>query len=146
MKLEDTTLYNIAQPVVFGKPKQLKKFADKMLRVMSTHSGIGLAATQVGFDKRVFVMKINGNIYRIFNPLIVSRSEKITSFEEGCLSFPGTRIDISRSESITAEWYNEYGKLNVSEMDGLLARCFQHEYDHLNGITIMERQNAEKQS
>lgn len=127
--------------------------ARAMHRFMIQHNGIGLAANQLGIRKSMFVMDVEGSSYYVFNPLIIERSKEETIREEGCLSFPGKILPIKRPESIIAVYTTVDKKAidypenatdqNVystrKEFSGLTARCFQHEFDHLNGISFQDQ-------
>jgi peptide deformylase len=119
----------------------------RMLQVMHQHHGIGLAANQVGERIRVFVMQIDGHSWACFNPEILESSADLTNFDEGCLSFPGETCIIKRPDTIDVRYYNVSGIEIREKLTGLASRCFQHELDHLNGITMQDRykeQNAEQ--
>jgi peptide deformylase len=119
----------------------------RMLQVMHEHHGIGLAANQVGERIRMFVMYIGGHSWACFNPEIVQTYNDLTEFDEGCLSFPGESCIIKRPNTIHVRYYDVSGVEIQEELTGLASRCFQHELDHLNGITMQDRykeQNAEQ--
>lgn len=141
MKLDSTYLKQTCKLVRFDHPNKYAELADDMIRFMNQNQGIGLAANQVGLDIRLFVMSVDGKQYKCFNPMIMNSSGESTQ-PEGCLSFPGETVSVTRSENILATWFNEEGKLVIENLSGLTARCFQHELDHLNGITIMEKANG----
>jgi peptide deformylase len=146
MKLTKKVLHNTARVVEFAWPYQNKQLADSMLDLMRREHGIGLAATQVGISKRLFVMEINGVTRACFNPEIVNTSKELVDFDEGCLSFPGESCTIKRPEQIEVRYFNLQGQEIKEALSGLEARCFQHELDHLDGITMWDRhkeQNAE---
>lgn len=115
----------------------------EMFETMIVNNGIGLAAPQIGLRYRVFVMIMNSynssKPTACFNPKIITYSENCHKAEEGCLSFPNLYLKVSRSASITAEWQNEFGELKSLNLYGIEARCFQHELDHLNGITFISK-------
>jgi peptide deformylase len=146
MKLTKKVLHNTARPVEFAWPYQNKQLADSMLDLMRRERGIGLSATQVGISKRLFVMEIDGVTRACFNPEIVNTSKELVDFNEGCLSFPGESCTIKRPEQIEVRYFNLQGQEIKEALSGLEARCFQHELDHLDGITMWDRhkeQNAE---
>ena len=111
---------------------------DKMIE----EKGVGLSACQLGIMARVFVI---GNptepesIIGVFNPLIVDYDEETVLYEEGCLSFPGLFIKIKRPRGIRARYRGWDGEAGTTRYEGYTARVFQHEYDHLNGITFNKR-------
>jgi peptide deformylase len=139
MKLDNTILKNVCTEVKFDKPKQNLKLAQQLFQLMLKENGIGLASNQVGIDSRVFVMLINDKIYHCFNPIILESIDDDMYYTEGCLSFPGERLQISRPNKIQVKYQNAYGIETVEWLDGLASRCFQHELDHLNGITMHDR-------
>ena len=139
MKLDNTILKNVCNEVTFDKPKQNLKLAQQLFQLMLKENGIGLASNQVGVDSRLFVMLINDKIYHCFNPIILQKTDDNMYYTEGCLSFPGERLQISRPNKIQVKYQNAYGIETVEWLDGLASRCFQHELDHLNGITMHDR-------
>lgn len=145
MKLTKKVLYNRARECEFRWPYQNKQLADEMLAFMRKENGIGLAAPQIGIAKRLFVMETEGTIRACFNPEIVNQDANLTDYTEGCLSFPGESFTIKRPESVQVRYQNLQGQVIEETLTGLTARCFQHEYDHLDGITMHDRakeQNA----
>lgn len=145
MKLTKKVLHHTAKSVDFSWPYQNKQLAESMLELMRKEKGIGLAATQVGVAKRLFVMEIDGVTRACFNPEIVNTSKELVDFDEGCLSFPGESCTIKRPQQIEVRYFNLQGQEVKEALLGLEARCFQHELDHLDGITMWDRhkeQNA----
>lgn len=121
--------------------------ADDMLLLMRRSAGIGLAAPQCGISHRILVMEIQGWIRQCFNPEILEHSQDMIDMTEGCLSFPGDQCKISRPQWVDAHYQDHAGTWHTERLDGLRARCFQHELDHLDGITMWQRhkeQNAEQ--
>lgn len=122
----------------------LARFADDMLETMYKSAGIGLAAPQVGKSIRLIVVDVAGEDeekrpYILFNP-VVSERKGACSAEEGCLSVPGVWADVERPETITVESLDRAGKRQVlKDIDGLLARCIQHEIDHLDGVLFVDK-------
>ena len=114
---------------------------------MRAKKGIGLAAPQIGLSRRLFVMDVAGQARACFNPEIVSASPEQTEMAEGCLSFAGKSCIIKRASEISVRYQNYRGDWYTERMDGLMARCFQHELDHLDGIVMQDRykeQHAEQ--
>ena len=108
-----------------------------------SENGIGLAANQIGIDKRVCVVNVKEPLVLI-NPKIVEKSKEKFVFPEGCLSFPDSKVKTIRHESIVVEADNHEGQLSFSANskdinDAFECVCVQHEIDHLNGITILDR-------
>jgi peptide deformylase len=125
---------------VDGDSEQLEK---DMIEFMFDSNGIGLAANQIGMTKRVFTIG-SKNIpgfepMAIFNPKILEYSQEEELFKEGCLSYPGLWLNIKRPKKIIAEWQSSKGDTITAELDGLIARCFQHEYDHLDGVCFVDK-------
>tara|TARA_Y100001968_G_scaffold328294_1_gene375169 strand:+ start:2277 stop:2894 length:618 start_codon:yes stop_codon:yes gene_type:complete len=122
----------------------IRELAKKMLTSMYSAKGIGLAAPQVGIDKRVLVIDLDienpATPPHVFiNPEIISSSASIDTYEEGCLSIPGVYLDVIRPSSIKISFRDEMGRPKKMNADGLLGRCIQHEIDHLNGILFVDR-------
>ncbi len=123
--------------------EKLQKFVEDMMEVMYVEDGIGLAAPQIGFSKQVIVVDaselVEDEEARAFiNPKILS-SEGQETKEEGCLSIPGVREEVTRPEKILLEYQDVEGKVYKEEFDGWMARILQHEIDHLNGILFVDR-------
>ncbi len=135
-----------AQEVVKITPS-LAKLADDMLETMYASAGIGLAAPQVGHSIRLIVVDVTSEEeprkpYQMFNPKVVNKVGACTA-EEGCLSVPGVWADVERPESITVEAMGKNGKpFALKDIDGLLARCIQHEIDHLDGVLFVDKISA----
>lgn len=120
--------------------KLLKNMADTMYDA----SGVGLAAPQIGVSKRVIVVDVGDGLIELINPQIISSEGKETDFE-GCLSVPGTRGEVTRAAQVTVSGFDRAGKPVEYSGEGLLARAFQHEIDHLEGILYVDRaSNVEK--
>ena len=137
--LGEETLRQPSQPVEHIDDA-LRELIREMFITMNTDQGIGLAAPQVGENIRLFIVKIDDGVERVFiNPLIVGTSEKQCSYEEGCLSIPKMYADVIRPESVTVQYQDINGRRKTIEATGLLARVIQHEYDHLEGILFIDR-------
>ena len=134
----DPRLRKVASPVK-EFDKSLIKITENMLETMYLENGIGLAATQVDIHKRIVVMDLSEekNNPKIFiNPEFKVLDDKsLFSCEEGCLSIPGVREEITRPDKIKAYWQDIEGKNYEDEPEGLLAVCFQHEIDHLEAVS-----------
>ena len=140
LEFSQEILTQVAEPIDFTDIESNLKLAKKMCCFMQEHRGIGLAAPQVGIGLRLFVVKTNsGPCCYFFNPEIISTSEETYPFHEGCLSFPGEGIPTNRSKTIHVRYQNYKGDWCEGRFDGLRSICFQHELDHLNGITMHER-------
>jgi len=117
----------------------LPELVGKMARAMYDAPGLGLAATQVGVMKRVFVYDMDDGLVALCNPRIVARSEDTDIDDEGCLSLPGITIPIERSLGVTCEAVDLQGNSVTIEASELHARLLQHEIDHLDGVLILDR-------
>lgn len=135
------TLAGVAEPVE-NIDGSIASLIDEMFKIMYKEKGIGLAAPQVDFGKRIFVVdtgETKSQKFALINPVIKESSDKLEPYEEGCLSVPGINADVIRPESILISGYTREGKEVEIEANGLLARVFQHEYDHLDGILFIDR-------
>lgn len=126
----------------------VRKLIDDMTDTMYAAHGIGLAAIQVGVDRRVVVIDLqaeegeDGKPIRdpraYVNPEILSVSDEHALYNEGCLSIPEQYAEVERPVSCRVRWLDRDGKTQEEEMDGLLATCMQHEIDHLNGVLFID--------
>ncbi len=104
----------------------------------------GLAANQIGVVRRVFSWNIDGEVGHIVNPVIeAEEGEQDDEGEEGCLSIPALFYPCPRAEFVRARGFNQHGEAVVVEGNGLMARCIQHEVDHLNGRLFIDRLSGE---
>lgn len=122
----------------------LMKLIHAMAQAMYNAPGIGLAATQVGVQKRVIVLDIDDGLMALCNPRIVEPSEETEIDDEGCLSFPGVYIPIERPVSCVCEAIDLKGNPVRLSAEGLFARVLQHETDHLDGTLIIDRATPEE--
>lgn len=136
----DSVLRRIAHPVKEVNDN-IKKLMANMAETMYNAKGVGLAAPQVGISKRVIVVDIGEGLYQLANPEIIA-SSGIQDGPEGCLSVPGVVGDVKRSERVTVKALNEVGEEITIDALGYLARAFQHEIDHLNGILFTDKATA----
>lgn len=116
---------------------KIKTLLDDMAETMYKSNGIGLAAPQVGRSIRMVVIDIGEGLIEMINPMITSREGKVVD-SEGCLSVPQIFGDVERAEKVTVEYTNRFGKRKKLQADKLLARCIQHELDHLDGILFID--------
>jgi len=139
------TLYQMSSSVNFFMPpmgyNHWSQFEKDYLNIMVRSNGIGLAANQVGVTQRFFGMGHSSfDEFKkpaiLYNARLIKASEEVEIGEEGCLSFPGVYYNVYRPKQIEVEWQNMKGEMQGAELSGLEARCFQHELDHLNGITF----------
>jgi len=117
---------------------KLARLADDMLTTMYEAPGLGLAAPQVGVQKRLFVYDLGEGPQVVINPEVrEARGE--WAYDEGCLSIPGLAFELVRPKEVHLVGYDLHGNELSIEADELLARCFQHELDHLDGVLFIER-------
>ncbi len=121
-----------------------RKLAREMLQSMYSAKGIGLAAPQVGISKELLVIDINfedsaAEPLILINPEITAFGSTLNSYEEGCLSIPGVYLNVIRPSTIKLKFRDEMGRPRKMNADGLLARCIQHEVDHLRGVLFVDR-------
>jgi len=123
----------------YSLPSSLMTTLAKRLKMtMKLYGGIGLSANQCGVFERIFVIGTDQFQIACINPRIINSSAEINKSDEGCLSFPGLYLKIERPEWIEVEFTNEEGVIQQMRLEGLTARCFQHELDHLNGIRFVD--------
>ncbi len=125
--------FDFDNPVV--DPIQL---AYDLVESMRHHKGIGLSANQIGLPYRVFAMEAVPAIV-CFNPKLIHESSEEIILEEGCLSFPGLGIKIKRSRHVKVRYTEPNGNVVTTKFTGMAARCFLHEYDHMNGTKYIDR-------
>jgi peptide deformylase len=137
-------------PVLKTRAAKVKEFDEALLRLteemlvtMREREGVGLAANQVGRLRRVLVAGIEEDEYVLVNPVIEARSDETEVLAEGCLSIPGIQVDVERPVRVTVSGQNADGEEIRFEAKGLLARVFQHEVDHLDGVLILDRTDRE---
>lgn len=118
---------------------ELQRVAERMVQLMHDADGIGLAATQVGILRRLFVFTDDGEDRVLVNPVITARSTEMETDEEGCLSLGPVRVPVERSVSVTIEAKDASGEQVTLELVGISARVVQHELDHLDGTLMLDR-------
>ena len=138
----DPILRKISQPIETVN-NETKKLLDDMLETMYAAPGIGLAAVQVGILKRIIVIDISKekekkNPFFLINPEIIFKSEKTSSYEEGCLSLPGHFAEIERPSECRVTYIDYNGKKRELKANGILSTCIQHEVDHLDGVLFID--------
>lgn len=124
--------------------QDLRDFAASMLATMYDAVGRGLAAPQVSRSLRLFVMDTTwkeaaGTPQVFVNPVILESGSETVSNLEGCLSIPDLRLPVERPSEILARWQDQDGHVHEAHLSGIEAICFQHEYDHLDGILTLDR-------
>ncbi|KJS57139.1 peptide deformylase [Streptomyces rubellomurinus] len=138
----DPVLRATAKPVTTFD-KELRTLVRDLTETMLDAPGAGLAAPQLGISLRVFTYHVDGVTGHLINPDL-SLSEEEQDGPEGCLSLPGLRYDTRRAYGVVAKGFNEYGDPVTVEGTQLLARCIQHETDHLDGIVFIDRLDREQ--
>lgn len=135
----------IGDPVLRSRSKeveniteQTKELIDNMIDSMEAAEGIGLAAPQIGILQRVIVVKVEEDLKITINPVLIKEKGNAMA-EEGCLSVPGKRGLVERPEEVIIEGLNQEGKKVKYELEGLKARAFLHEIDHLNGVLFVDK-------
>ncbi len=116
----------------------------RMAKLMYDAPGVGLAAPQIGVQKRVIIFDIDDGLVALCNPEIVEFGEETVLDDEGCLSLPGITVPVERSVNVTCEALDMNGDSVRIEATELLARVLQHEIDHLNGVLIIDRAAPEE--
>ena len=142
----DTRLREVSQPVD-AVDETIRKLLDDMLDTMYAAPGVGLSAIQVGVAQRIIVIDTAKDPdppqpVRMINPEIIWRADEIGPFEEGCLSFPQIFAEVTRPERCKVEAYTPAGERFETEYDGFTSRILQHEYDHLEGVLLVDRMSA----
>ena len=120
-------------------PEDPKEIEKNLAEAMEKFGGLGLSANQVGVDARMFVMRTQDGIQGFFNPELTRVSAETDLLKEGCLSFPDIYLMIKRSKVVEMKYFDSDGEEHLITLDGLGARCVQHEIDHLNGIIFLQR-------
>ena len=123
--------------------KDRKELSDSMFDTMKKYGGIGLTCNQVGLPFNMFVLGDHvgledGLKMSCFNPMIISASEETVAMKEGCLTFPFVFLTITRPRKVVVKYQDENGELKEGNLDGMMSRIFQHEYDHVIGKNFTE--------
>jgi peptide deformylase len=126
-------------PEVLETGEELDHLIRDMIDSLPRPGGAGLSANQIGIIKRIFIYDDDGEIEACINPRIVSSSDEEIEDVEGCLSLPGVGVPVSRRAAVELEYVDRHGQQNRLRVEGWLARVFQHEIDHLDGILILDR-------
>ena len=126
--------FNFADPIMDAT--DLNK---TLINTMKDEKGVGLAANQLGIATRAFAIHTEPPEV-LFNPIITFASDEEVLMDEGCLSYPGVYVKIKRPKDIRVRYKNLHGAICTKRYSGLAARCVQHEIDHLDGITMFDRQ------
>lgn len=116
----------------------IRALLAQMYILMKENQGVGLAANQAGIDLSLVVIEAEDKVFKLVNPQI-AKKEGEAEYEEGCLSFPGLTLKVKRAKRVWVSSWNEEGEPLDIEVEGILAIIFQHEIDHINGITFIDR-------
>jgi peptide deformylase len=151
--LGDPILREETKPVAVVT-EELRRLIDDMFETMYAARGIGLAATQLGIEKRILVIDLQERVtedeekegegepirdpHVIINPELLWVSDELSVYNEGCLSIPEQYAEVERPARCRVRWLDEQGAAHEEELDGLMATCMQHEIDHLNGVLFID--------
>jgi peptide deformylase len=139
----DPVLRTPAEPVV-DFDVELRKLVADLTDTMREQSGAGLAAPQLGVGLRVFTFDVDDVLGHLINPVLEFPDEEEQDGQEGCLSIPGLYFDTKRRMNAIAKGFNEYGDPVQIVGTGMMARCVQHETDHLDGVLFLDRLDASR--
>ena len=147
VEVPDPRLRLVSKPVE-TVDDSVRQLISDMIETMYDAHGIGLAAIQVGVDQRILVIDLQEeedeegkpvkNPKAYINPEILSVSEELSTYNEGCLSIPEQYAEVKRPVCCRVRWQDEHGAMHEEELDGLLSTCMQHEIDHLNGVLFTD--------
>jgi peptide deformylase len=137
----DPVLRMQADPVV-DFDKELRTLVRDLVETMQDEGGAGLAAPQLGVGLRVFTFDVDEVVGHIVNPVLSFPDDEEQDGPEGCLSIPGVYVDTKRRQNVVASGFNEFGDPIRLVGSGLMARCAQHETDHLDGVLFLDRLDA----
>ncbi len=148
-QLGNPVLRKAASPVKNMPPKSLRALVKSMIQTMRKARGVGIAAPQIGKSLRLFIVAPEPSVrypkaphiqpVAMMNPVLVRHSKKRVTDWEGCLSIPGLRGRVPRYQSIEIEFSDLEGRRMQGKLDGFVARIFQHEFDHINGMLYVDR-------
>jgi peptide deformylase len=119
--------------------RSLRKLAKRMIRIMHDAPGVGLAAPQIGVLQRLLVYDVDDDPQALVNPVLDEFSDEMEESDEGCLSVPGVTMPVERPASLRVRGFDASGEPVGFRAEGLKARVIQHEYDHLEGVLIVDR-------
>ncbi|MGN6376307.1 MAG: peptide deformylase [Sphingomonas sp.] len=153
LEVPDARLRDVAQPIE-TVDDDIRRLAEDMLETMYAANGIGLAATQLGIEKRILVIDLQERVsededvpedaervrdpHVVINPEILWLSDELSIYNEGCLSIPEQYAEVERPARCRVRWLDEKGDSHEEELDGLMSTCMQHEIDHLNGVLFID--------
>lgn len=137
----DPVLRTPAEPVV-DFDRELRRLVEDLTDSMRDQGGLGLAAPQLGVGLRVFAFDVDDVLGHLINPVLEFPDDEEQDGPEGCLSIPGVYVDAKRRMNVVARGVNEYGDPVQIVGSGTMARCVQHETDHLDGVLFLDRLDA----
>lgn len=132
----------LRQPAGLVPPEEIPSMQgliNDMFETLKASGGVGLAATQVGSDRSVFVVNVDGGKHVFINPVVIDASDEIEVHQEGCLSMPGVLLKVPRSKRVKVMFRDETGEQKITDLDEAWSRIFLHEFDHLQGIMMDDR-------
>ena len=148
-QLGNPSLRQQAKPIDNVRDERIQKLVDALIATAASANGVGIAAPQVAESYRLFIVASRPNLRypnaptmeptAMLNPRIIAHSAEMVKGWEGCLSIPGIRGLVPRYQAIEVEYTSRDGKLHRQELTDFVARIFQHEYDHLDGIVFLDR-------
>lgn len=147
LHIGEKSLQETSLPVTDDDFENISSMIDEMFETMYSNNGIGLAAPQIGINKRFVIIDIDGlKKYVMINPIINSIDEEKEKHHEGCLSLPGGGADVERPKTVTVTWIDLEKNIHTETFSGLMAVCVQHEIDHLDGILFIDHLSRLKKS
>ena len=138
VKSDDEVLRQQAKEIEEVTPQICKLLDNLRDTLYATSYGVGLAAPQIGISKRAIVVDIDNELFELINPVVIEQ-EGLAVDTEGCLSVPGIVGEVIRAQKVSVKALNREGEKIVIVAEGLLARAFQHEIDHLDGILFIDK-------
>lgn len=130
-------LTTVSEPVLLDAYSNMRDFKDQMAKIMKDSNGRGLAAPQIGYNKRILIMNTEkGEQLFMINPVIKKKSSLKIKYDEGCLSVPNKRVNKNRSRQVTVVYFDENLQEQELRLGNVDAVCLQHEIDHLDGKLI----------
>lgn len=149
LQYPDPKLSQVSKAVISDIPNDLRlqSLLNDMAVTLRTANAVGLAAIQVGVDLRALVVRgEDDEVLKVINPRVISTSTKQERSREGCLSFLGLFINVRRPQSVSVEYFDEKGVKQLAEYGSLVGRAIQHEIDHLDGLTFLDRVSSVERS
>ena len=148
-----TRILTYPNPILRQKAESIETVDDNVRHLIETMTdamymddGVGLAATQIGITKRLIVFDAGEGLQALINPEIIETGNESQAMEEGCLSLPGIRMEITRPTHVVIKGLDEQGNPVLMDAEGLKARILQHEIDHLDGVLIVDRASSIQRS